>query len=64
MPKLVEGYADKIKVLSGRRDALVFDGGHADAIRGFGIRKFASGAAFYFVKYTVAAEPSAIPLAL
>jgi hypothetical protein len=25
----------------GKRDVLIFDGGHEDAVRGFGIRKFA-----------------------
>jgi len=53
MPKLVEGIADKLRVPSGKRDVLVFDGGHADAVPGFGIRKFASGRACYIVKYGV-----------
>ena len=48
MPKLVEGIAAKMRVPEGRRDVVVFD----DACPGFGIRKFASGKAYYFVKFT------------
>ena len=48
MPKLVDGFAAKMRVPAGRRDVTVFD----DALPGFGIRKFASGKAYYFVKYT------------
>jgi integrase len=57
MPKLVEGYADRIKVPDGARDVLVFDNGHDKAVRGFGIRKFASGRAFYIVKYSYRGQP-------
>ena len=39
----------KLKILKGKRDAQVFD----DALRGFGVRKFESGAATFFVKYNV-----------
>ena len=46
MPKLVEGYAARIKVPDNHRDVLVFD----SELPGFGIRKFASGRASYFVK--------------
>ena len=53
MPKLTEGFAERLKVPPGRRDVLIFDGGHEDAVRGFGIRKFASGQAYYFVKYNI-----------
>jgi len=50
MPKFYEGYADKIEVPTGKRDVLVFD----SELRGFGIRQFASRAAYYIVKYSVA----------
>jgi integrase len=53
MPKLIEGFAERLKVPPGKRDVLCFDGGHEDAVRGFGIRKFASGEAYYFVKYNI-----------
>ena len=49
MPKLLEGAVSRIKVPAGAKDVLVFD----DALPGFGIRKFASGKASYFVKYNV-----------
>lgn len=47
--KLVEGSVAKLNVPRGKRDIQVFD----DALPGFGIRKFASGKAFYFVKYNI-----------
>ena len=49
MPKLFEGSVARIKVPAGAKDILVFD----DALPSFGIRKFASGKASYFVKYNV-----------
>ena len=49
MPKLIEGFADKIVVPTGARDMQVFD----DELPGFGIRKFDSGKASYFVKFNV-----------
>ena len=49
MVKLVEGYADKMKVPSGARDAQAFD----DELPGFGIRKFDSSKASYFAKFNV-----------
>jgi integrase len=49
MPKLIEGYADKLVVPVGARDMQVFD----DELPGFGIRKFDSGKASYFVKFNV-----------
>lgn len=52
MPKLVEGYADRMNVPEEARDVLAFDNGHDKAVRGFGIRKFQSGRAFYIVKYS------------
>jgi integrase len=57
MPKLVEGFADSIVVPAGKRDVMVFDDGHKDAVPGFGIRKFASGKSSYIVKYAVAGQP-------
>ena len=53
MPKLFEGYCDTLKVPPGKRDVLVFDEGHKDAVPGFGVRKFASGKASYIVKYNI-----------
>ena len=46
MAKLVEGYVDRMVVPSGKRDVQEFD----DELPGFGIRKFASDKASYFVK--------------
>src|SRR5690349_4188705 len=52
MAKFVEGYAAGIAVPPGKRDIQEFD----DALPGFGIRKFESGHASYFVKYNVGAQ--------
>ncbi len=52
MPKLIEGYVNKLQVPSGKRDVQVFD----DALPGFGIRKFESGRASYFVKFNVGTQ--------
>jgi len=49
LPKIIEGYAAGLEVPSGDRDIHVWD----DALPGFGIRKFASGKAFYVVKFSV-----------
>ena len=49
MPKLTEGFADKLVVPEGARDVQVFD----DDLPGFGVRKFAGGHASYFVKFNV-----------
>jgi integrase len=49
MPKLLEGSAARIQIPAGAKDVLVFD----DVLPGFGIRKFASGKASFFVKYTL-----------
>jgi integrase len=49
MPRLVEGYLNKLRVPTGKRDVQVFD----DALPGFGIRKFESGRASYFVKFNI-----------
>ena len=52
MARLVEGFADKMIVPAGARDAQAFD----DELPGFGIRKFDSGKASYFVKFNVGAQ--------
>ena len=49
MPKFVEGFAARLEVPAGERDIQVFD----DDLPGFGIRKFKSGRASYFVKFNV-----------
>ena len=49
MPKFVEGFVDRLQVPAGAKDAQAFD----DELAGFGVRKFASGKASYFVKFTV-----------
>ena len=38
-------------VPAGKRDALIFDSDYPKAIRGFGVRVFKSGRAFFFLKY-------------
>ncbi|MBI4724746.1 MAG: site-specific integrase, partial [Rhodomicrobium sp.] len=58
MAKLLENTISRIKVPEGKRDILVFD----DALPGFGIRKFASGKASFFVKYQVASQQRKITL--
>jgi Phage integrase central domain/Phage integrase family len=52
MAKIIEGFADRLNVPAGARDVQVFD----DELPGFGIRKFASGKATYFVKFTVGTQ--------
>ena len=52
MARLVEGFADTMIVPAGARDAQAFD----DELPGFGIRKFDSGKASYFVKFNVGAQ--------
>lgn len=52
MVKIVEGYADRLRVPDGARDIQVFD----DDLPGFGIRKFSSGKASYFVKFNVGTQ--------
>ena len=52
MPKLVEGFAERMIVPAGARDAQAFD----DELPGFGIRKFNSGKASYFVKFNVGVQ--------
>jgi integrase len=58
MPKLVEGYVNKLHVAAGKRDVQVFD----DALPGFGIRKFESGRASYFVKFNVGTQQRRLTL--
>jgi hypothetical protein len=52
MPKFFEGYADRLVVPKGSRDALVFD----TEVAGLGIRKYASGEASYILKHPVAGK--------
>ena len=40
--KLIDGFADTIAVPVGKRDVLVFDNGHDDAVRRFGVGKDAT----------------------
>jgi integrase len=58
MPKLVEGYVTKLQVPAGQRDVQVFD----DTLPGFGIRKFESGRASYFVKFNVGTQQRRLTL--
>jgi integrase len=58
VPKLLEGSVARIKVPEGAKDILVFD----DSLPGFGIRKFASGKASYFVKYNVGRQQRKLTL--
>ena len=58
MSKFVEGCANKLIVQEGQRDIQVFD----DALPGFGIRKFASGKASYFVKFNVGTKQRRLTL--
>src|SRR6185295_13024175 len=52
MAKFKEGFADKLEVPAGAKDVQVFD----DKLGGFGIRKFKSGKASYFVKFNVGTQ--------
>jgi len=58
MPKLIEGYVNKLQVPVAQRDVQVFD----DALPGFGIRKFESGRASYFVKFNVGKQQRRLTL--
>ena len=58
MPKLVEGYVNKLQVPAAQRDVQVFD----DTLPGFGIRKFESGRASYFVKFNVGRQQRRLTL--
>ena len=58
MPKFVEGYANRLGVPPDKRDVQVFD----DALPGFGIRKFDSGRASYFVKFNVGRQQRRLTL--
>src|SRR5262245_19403598 len=52
MPKFIEGFACSLEVPPGAKDIQVFD----KELPGFGIRKFESGRASYFVKYSIGAQ--------
>jgi integrase len=58
MPKLKEGDAAELEVPAGARDVQVFD----EELPGFGLRKFASGKASYFVKYNVGRQQRRLTL--
>ena len=58
MAKLLESTVARISVPEGKRDILVFD----DTLPGFGIRKFASGKASFFVKYQIGEQQRKITL--
>jgi integrase len=58
MPKLTEQCIAKITVPRGKRDILAFD----DGLPGFGVRKFESGKASFFVKYNVGRQQRKITL--
>jgi integrase len=58
MPKFVEGYVNKMRVAPGERDVQIFD----DVLPGFGIRKFESGRASYFVKFNVGLQQRRLTL--
>src|SRR5262245_47878230 len=50
--KFKEGFVDKILVPTGVKDVQVFD----DELPGFGCRKYATGAAVFFVKYNIGTQ--------
>jgi integrase len=56
--KLVEGFVSRLRVPAGARDVQVFD----DALPGFGVRKFTSGRASYFVKFNVGSQQRRLTL--
>jgi integrase len=58
MPKFIEGFADRMQVPAGMREIQVFD----DDLPGFGIRKFASGKASYFVKFNIGPQQRRLTL--
>ena len=58
MVKLVEGMASRLRVPAGKKDIQVFD----ETLPGFGIRKFESGRAFYFVKFAVGSQQRKLSL--
>jgi integrase len=58
MPKLKEGDAARLEVPDGARDIQVFD----EELPGFGLRKFASGKASYFVKYSIGRQQRRLTL--
>jgi integrase len=49
MPRLTDGFVSKLPVPQGQREVRVFD----SELRGFGVAKFASGRASFFVKYSI-----------
>lgn len=49
MPKLTDAFIAGLKVPAGKSDVQVFD----ETLPGFGVRKFKSGKAYWFVKYNI-----------
>jgi integrase len=49
MPRLTDGFVSKLSVPDGQREIRVFD----SELRGFGVAKFATGRASFFVKYSI-----------
>lgn len=58
MARFREGYVDQIKVPPGVRDVQEFD----EELPRFGIRKYASGRAYYFVKYKMGSQQRRVTL--
>ena len=58
MAKILENTVSKIKVPEGKRDVLVFD----ESLPGFGICKFATGKASFFVKYQIGGQQRKLSL--
>lgn len=58
MAKFSEGLADRLRVAEGERDVQIFD----DDLPCFGIRKFSSGKASYFVKYKIGTKQRRLTL--
>src|SRR5215467_16072963 len=58
MAKFIEGFADRMQLPAGTREIQIFD----DDLPGFGIRKFASGKASYFVKFNIGLQQRRLTL--
>ena len=58
MPRLTEGYSDRLRVPAGARDVQAFD----TELPGFGVRKFKSGRASYFLKFNVGTQQRRLTL--
>lgn len=58
MARLTDGFVSKLRVPEGKRDVQEFD----SELPGFGIRKFSSGKASYFVKYSIGQQQRKLSL--